>query len=71
MAGDRQAVFCTRTDCEHTGKLAPIQPGLRDGEERLVWYRCEGDILIMDRWAKPGKMCGRYARRKPVAGEEV
>lgn len=68
--GERE-VFCTRADCAHRGELVSAVALRTPESDYHHWYRCVADILIMDRRAKCGKTCARFAKRGPGASDEA
>lgn len=62
--GDR-VVYCTRVDCAFRDELIPSTMIELPTFAGRHWYVCVADILVMDRRARVGKTCGRYAKRGP------
>lgn len=66
-SGDR-VVWCTREDCVFSGDDETVHLVAVPGLATAHWFRCEANIIVMDRRPVAGKTCGRFALVKPARG---
>jgi len=61
-AGER-VVLCTRKDCAFVGDMLAEELLKGMGAPLGQYYVCDADIIVLDRTAKAGKPCGRFAKK--------
>lgn len=71
VSSGERVVLCTKKECAFVGDMLAEELVKGMGFPLGQYYVCEAEIIVLDRSARTGKTCGRFAKKCGGRGDST